>query len=102
MGVGEDGLREDLEDARGIIDNGASVAQSQDMMSKLERRRAVLALEVTQIEDIIEELAESVKLGDKSILEKTMEAALGMFTKPEDKYPELPKPSGYTMDKYKK
>lgn len=102
MGIGEDGLKEDLDAAREIIDNGASTAHAQDMMSKLERRRAVLSLEVTKIEDIIEELTDNVKLGDKSILEKTVEAALGLFANSEDKYPGLQNPSGYTMDKYKK
>jgi len=102
MGLGEDGLKEDMDSARAIIENGASTGQVQDMMTNLERRRAVLSLEVTQIEDIIEELAQNVKLEDKSILEKTMEVALGMFAPSEDKYPGLQNPTGYTMDKYKK
>lgn len=57
MGLGEDGLAEDIEAARSCIDEGCEVDAVQDILTRLEERRAVLQLEVTQIKDVMETLA---------------------------------------------
>ncbi len=102
MGLGEDGLAEDLTTAQDMIQKGSTVEEVKEMITKLEYRRAILAHEVTDIEDIIDSLTKSIHTNDKSLLEQTMEAALSMFSPNDDNYPSTGIPSGYSMDKPKK
>lgn len=102
MGLGEDGLAQDLKNAQEMISKGSTVEEAKEMMTKLEYRRAILAYEVTKIEDTLETLTKSLHSNDKTVLEQAMEAALNMFKPSEDNYPYTSNPSGYTMDKPKK
>lgn len=102
MGVGEDGLNEDLELARDYIENGCTKEDAVKLLQVLEQRRAVLSLEVTKTEEAIEKLSKLRVEGDKSVVQQAMEAAMGVFAPSQDDYPALDKPTGYTMDKPKK
>lgn len=89
MGVGEDGLGEDLEFAQNCIDEGCSVESVQDVLTRLERRRAVLTLEVEKIEDIMAILAKENLGGDRSLIGDAMAAAVSIFAKTNDDYPNV-------------
>lgn len=102
MGVGEDGLQDDLDFAKNCIDEGCSVDAVQGVLTRLEQRRAVLALEVSQIEDIMAILARENLGGDRGLISDAMEAAMSIFAKASDNYPAVENPAGYTMDKPKK
>ncbi len=102
MGVGEDGLQEDLDFARGCIEGGCEIDAVQNVLTRLEQRRAVLALEVSTIEEVMATLAKENLGGDRSLVAEAMEAAVRIFSKVEDNYPSTSPPSGYTMDPLKK
>ncbi len=102
MGIGEDGLQEDLDFAQKCIETGCEVDAVQQVLTRLEQRRAVLALEVSQIEEVMATLARENLGGDRSLVEEAMVAALRIFSKPEDNYPKASPPAGYTMDPLKK
>lgn len=102
MGIGEDGLAEDLDFAQNCIAEGCSVDAVQDVLTRLEQRRAVLALEVANIEEVMATLARENLGGDRSLVEQAMEAAISIFSKADDNYPKATPASGYTMDKIKK
>lgn len=102
MGVGEDGLQEDLDFARGCITEGCSVDAVQEVLTRLEQRRAVLALEVTKIEEVMATLARENLDGDRSLVEQAMEAAVSIFSKADDNYPSATPAAGYTMDPIKR
>lgn len=102
MGLGEDGLEEDLDFARGCIEGGCAVDAVQGVLTRLEQRRAVLALELTQIEEVMATLARENLGGDRSLVAQAMEAAVRIFSKVEDNYPKTGNPSGYTMDPLRK
>lgn len=87
MGLGEDGLREDLDFAQNCIEEGCEIDAVQDVLTRLERRRAVLALEVTQIEKIMAILAKENLSGDRGLVAEAMAAAVSIFTKADDDYP---------------
>lgn len=87
MGLGEDGLKEDLTFAKGCIDEGCSVDAVQGVLTRLERRRAVLALEVSQIEEVMGVLARENLGGDRNLVAAAMEAAVSIFAKADDDYP---------------
>lgn len=87
MGLGEDGLKEDLSFAQNCIDEGCAVDAVQDVLTRLERRRAVLALELTQIEEVMAILARENLGGDRSLVAEAMAAAVSIFTKADDDYP---------------
>lgn len=102
MGIGEDGLQEDLHLAREYIEKGGTVDDVKNMLTRLEQRRAILALQVTTIEDVMAVLIKNNLRGDRSLVAEAMEAALGIFSKSEDDYPSTGTPSGYTMDPLRK
>lgn len=102
MGVGEDGLKEDLDFARGCIEEGCAVDAVQSVLTRLEQRRAVLSLEVSQIEEVMATLAKENLGGNRSLVAEAMEAAVAIFAKSEDNYPATGNPQGYTMDPLKK
>lgn len=102
MGVGEDGLQDDIDFAKNCIAEGCSVDAVQGVLTRLEQRRAVLALEVSQIEDIMAILARENLGGDRGLISDAMEAAMSIFAKAADDYPAVSNPSGYTMDPLKK
>lgn len=102
MGLGEDGLSEDLDFAQGCIEDGCSVDAVQEVLTRLEQRRAVLALEVSKIEEVMATLARENLAGDRNLVGEAMEAAVRIFSKVEDNYPSTSPPSGYTMDPLKK
>jgi len=81
MGLGEDGLVEDLEFAQNCIEGGCEVDAVQGVMTRLERRRAVLALERTQIEDIMAILKKQNAGADQGVIAEAMEAASRIFSK---------------------
>eukprot|EP00177_Eucheuma_denticulatum_P005494 GFKZ01009989.1.p1 GENE.GFKZ01009989.1~~GFKZ01009989.1.p1 ORF type:complete len:148 (+),score=20.18 GFKZ01009989.1:438-881(+) len=87
MGLGEDGLKEDLDFAQNCIDEGCSVDAVQDVLTRLERRRAVLAFELTKIEDVMGVLARENLGGDRNLVAQAMEAAISIFSKTNDDYP---------------
>lgn len=75
MGLGEDGLNEDLQFARNCIDEGCEVDAVQGVLTRLERRRAVLALERTHIEDIMAVLKKQNAGADQGVISDAMAAA---------------------------
>lgn len=87
MGLGEDGLQEDMSFAKNCIEEGCAIDAVQDVLTRLERRRAVLALEITQIEDVMAILAKENLGGDRSLVSAAMEAAVSIFSKANDDYP---------------
>lgn len=101
MGVGEDGLQEDLDFARNCIEGGCEIDAVQGVLTRLEQRRAVLALEVSQIEEIMSVLARENLGGDRSLIAEAMEAAISIFSKTSDNYPKTGVPSPYSMDPLK-
>lgn len=102
MGLGEDGLKEDMEFAKGCIDEGCSVDAVQDVLTRLERRRGVLALELTQIEEIMATLARENLGGDRNLIAAAMEAAVSIFSKANDDYPAVGKSTNaWTLDPIK-
>ncbi|PXF43976.1 hypothetical protein BWQ96_06286 [Gracilariopsis chorda] len=103
MGLGEDGLKEDLDFAQQCIDEGCSIDAVQDVLTRLERRRAVLALEVTQIEEIMAVLAKENLGGDRNLIAQAMEAAVSIFSKANDDYPGVGQATNpWTLDPLKK
>lgn len=103
MGLGEDGLKEDLDFAQQCIDEGCSIDAVQDVLTRLERRRAVLALEVTQIEEIMAILAKENLGGDRNLVAQAMEAAVSIFSKANDDYPGVGQTTNpWTLDPLKK
>lgn len=102
MGLGEDGLKEDLDFAQGCIEEGCSIDAVQQVLTRLEQRRAVLALEVSNIEEVMATLARENLGGDRNLVSEAMEAAVRIFSKVDDNYPATSHPSGYTMDPLKK
>lgn len=103
MGLGEDGLREDIDFAKGCIDEGCSVDAVQGVLTRLERRRAVLALEVTQIEEVMGVLARENLGGDRNLVAAAMEAAVSIFAKADDDYPGVGNTTNaWTLDPIKK
>lgn len=103
MGLGEDGLIEDMEFAQGCIDEGCSVESVQDVLTRLERRRGVLALELTQIEEVMAVLARENLGGDRSLVAAAMEAAVSIFSKADDDYPAVGNSTNaWTLDPLKK
>lgn len=103
MGLGEDGLSEDLEFAQNCIDEGCSVDAVQDVLTRLERRRGVLALEITKIEEIMGILAKENLGGDRNLVAAAMEAAVSIFSKAEDDYPGVGSSTNpWTLDPLKK
>lgn len=87
MGLGEDGLKEDLEVAQSCIDEGCSVDAVQEILTRLERRRGVLALELTRVEEVMAVLARENLGGDRNLVAQAMEAAVSIFSKTDDDYP---------------
>lgn len=73
--------------ARNCIEEGCSVNAVQDVLTRLERRRGVLALELTQIEDVMAVLARENLGGDRNLVAAAMEAAVSIFSKANDDYP---------------
>lgn len=103
MGLGEDGLDEDLAFARNCIDEGCSIDSVQDVLTRLERRRAVLALEVSKIEDIMSILAKENLGGDRNLIADAMEAAISIFSRANDDYPGVgDSTNAWTLDPLKK
>lgn len=102
MGLGEDGLAEDIAVARDCIEDGCSVDAVQDVLTRLEERRAVLSLEVTQIKEVMETLARANIGGDRNLVADAVEAALGIFAKTDDNYPMTGDAMGYTGEKPKR
>lgn len=103
MGVGEDGLQEDMQFAQNCIDEGCSVDAVQDVLTRLERRRAVLALEVSQIEEIMAVLAKENLGGDRNLIADAMAAAVSIFAKANDDYPAVGSTTNaWTLDPLKK
>lgn len=87
MGLGEDGLEDDLAFARNCIEDGCSVDAVQDILTRLERRRGVLSLELSRIEEIMSVLAKENLGGDRGLIADAMEAAISIFSKANDDYP---------------
>jgi len=81
MGLGEDGLLEDMKFAQNCIDEGCEVDAVQGVLTRLERRRAILALERTQIEDIMAVLKKENAGMDQGVIAEAMEAASRIFSK---------------------
>eukprot|EP00172_Hildenbrandia_rubra_P004199 Plantae.Rhodophyta-Hildenbrandia_rubra.ctg8044.p2 GENE.Plantae.Rhodophyta-Hildenbrandia_rubra.ctg8044~~Plantae.Rhodophyta-Hildenbrandia_rubra.ctg8044.p2 ORF type:complete len:149 (-),score=31.86 Plantae.Rhodophyta-Hildenbrandia_rubra.ctg8044:781-1227(-) len=102
MGIGEDGLEEDLDAARQCIDGGCEIDAVQKILTRLEQRRAVLALEVDQINEVMAILAKENLGGDRNLVAQAMEAALRIFSKTDDNFPKVGGPSPWTLDKPKK
>lgn len=101
MGLGEDGLTEDLNLAQSYVTKGCTKEEASKLLQALEQRRAILSLEVTKVEEVMEELTQSLGK-DQSVLQQAMEAAMGIFSPSNDDYPSLESPTGYSMDKPKK
>ena len=103
MGLGEDGLKEDLDVAQGCIDEGCTVDAVQEVLTRLERRRAVLALEVSTIEEIMAVLAKENLGGDRSLVAEAMAAAVSIFATTNDDYPSVgTQTNAWTLDPLKK
>lgn len=103
MGVGEDGLDDDLSFARDCIDGGCSVESVQDVLTRLERRRAVLALEVSKIEDVMAILAKENLGGDRGLIADAMAAAVSIFATTNDDYPNVGESTNaWTLDPLRK
>lgn len=103
MGLGEDGLEDDLTFARNCIEEGCSVDAVQDILTRLERRRGVLALEVSKIEEIMSILAKENLGGNRGLIADAMEAAISIFSKPSDDYPGVGDAANpWTLDPLKK
>lgn len=103
MGLGEDGLKEDLEFAQSCVEGGCAIDAVQDVLTRLERRRAVLALEVSQIEDIMAVLAKENLGGDRNLVAEAMAAAVSIFAKTNDDYPGVGSTTNaWTLDPIKK
>lgn len=103
MGIGEDGLEEDLKFAQGCIEEGCPVDAVQDLLTRLERRRAVLSLELSKIEEIMGVLARENLGGDRGLIAQAMEAAVSIFSKANDDYPNVGENvNPWTLDPLKK
>lgn len=103
MGLGEDGLKEDMEFAQGCIEEGCTVDAVQDVLTRLERRRGVLALELSQIEEVMAVLAKENLGGDRSLVAEAMAAAVSIFAKTDDDYPSVGSNTNpWTLDPIKK
>ncbi|CAN8067680.1 unnamed protein product [Agarophyton chilense] len=103
MGLGEDGLNEDLSFAQNCIDEGCSVDAVQDVLTRLERRRGVLALELSQVEEIMAVLAKENLGGDRNLISEAMAAAVSIFSKANDDYPNVGQTTNpWTLDPLKK
>lgn len=102
MGLGEDGLKEDIQFAQDCIEEGCSIDAVQDVLTRLERRRGVLALELTQIEDIMGILAKENLGGDRGLVAEAMAAAVSIFSKANDDYPAVGETNPWTLDPLKK
>lgn len=102
MGLGEDGLDEDLKAARECVEGGCAVDAVQDILTRLEQRRGVLALELTQINDVMSTLAKENLGGDRNLIAQAMEAAVRIFSKVEDNFPATGDPMSYTGEKPKR
>lgn len=101
--LGEDGLQDDLEFAQSCIDEGCTVDAVQDVLTRLERRRGVLALEVQKIEDIMGILAKENLGGDRNLIADAMAAAVSIFSKANDDYPNVgDATNAWTLDPLKK
>lgn len=102
MGLGEDGLKEDLDFAQNCIEEGCEVDAVQDVLTRLERRRAVLALELSQIEEVMAVLARENLSGDRGLVAEAMAAAVSIFSKADDNYPGIgDKTNAWTLDPIK-
>lgn len=103
MGLGEDGLEDDLSFAQNCIDGGCSVDAVQDVLTRLERRRAVLSLEVDKIEQVMATLAKENLGGDRNLIADAMAAAVSIFSKANDDYPTVgDATNAWTLDPLKK
>jgi hypothetical protein len=103
MGLGEDGLADDINFAQQCIEEGCSVDAVQDVLTRLEQRRAVLALELSQVNEVMSTLARENLGGDRNLVAQAMEAAVRIFSKVDDDYPTTGGiPSPWTMDKPKR
>lgn len=102
MGLGEDGLADDLSFAQQCIEEGCEVDAVQDVLTRLEQRRAILSLELGQINEIMSVLARENLGGDRNLVEQAMEAAVSIFSKTDDDYPSTGMPSPWTLDKPKR
>lgn len=103
MGIGEEGLEDDLKFAQNCIEEGCAVDAVQDVLTRLERRRAVLALEITKIEEVMGILAKENLRGDRNLVAAAMEAAVSIFSKADDDYPGVGSSTNpWTLDPLKK
>lgn len=98
MGLGEDGLREDLDFAKGCIEGGCSIESVQSVLTRLEQRRAVLALEVSNIEGVMAVLAKENLGGDRGLVADAMRAAVSIFSRTDDDYPKTGNLNAWTLD----
>ena len=95
-------MKEDLDAARQCIDGGCEIDAVQRILTRLEQRRAVLSLEVDQINEVMAVLAKENLGGDRDLVAQAMDAALRIFSKSEDNFPKVGTPSPWTLDKPKK
>ncbi|OSX81217.1 hypothetical protein BU14_0023s0022 [Porphyra umbilicalis] len=102
MGLGEDGLAEDLSAAKDCIDEGCEINAVQDILSRLDSRKTTLMREVTEINVVMAALAKANVGNDRGMVSEAMEAAVRIFSKVDDMYPKVGSPSPWTMDKQKK
>lgn len=103
MGIGEDGLDDDLNFARDCIDGGCTIESVQDVLTRLERRRGFLALEVSKIEEVMAVLAKENLGGDRSLIADAMAAAVSIFAKTNDDYPNVGEvTNAWTLDPLRK
>lgn len=103
MGLGEDGLNEDLDFAKNCLEEGCEVDAVQDVLTRLERRRAVLALELSEIERVMGDLVRSNEGNDRNLVAQAMAAAVSIFSKANDDYPSVgSSTNAWTLDPLKK
>jgi hypothetical protein len=72
------------------------------VLTRLEERRAILSLEVSQIKEVMQTLARANLGGDRNLVADAVEAALGIFAKTDDNFPMTGQPMSYTGEKPKR
>jgi hypothetical protein len=90
----------DYEFAERCMDGGCPVEDVQELLVRLEDRRKTLQKEVDKISDLMYKLARYNTAEDRGVLRDVVMAALSIFSKTENNYPEVGE-SPWSMDPYR-